>query len=74
EVLARADLFIKYQYLLVLSSVELSEFEEVAAEQLAQVKNPEQWRPRLAEIMAAARESGFSEDGAILLTVAKHGA
>jgi SAM-dependent methyltransferase len=66
-----SHLSVTYEYVLILSPVEVSSFEEAAIEKLAGSKDPERWQPGLTEILNAAAQDGFSEDGAVLLSITK---
>jgi SAM-dependent methyltransferase len=65
------NLSVKYEYILILSALEVSAFEEPANAKLAEAQDPNRWRQGLERVMSEAAGSGFSEDGAVLLTITK---
>ena len=62
---------VRVEYLLSLQEFNVAELEEFAGERLAPGRVLPQWREELASIVDAARRDGFSDDGAILLSVRK---
>jgi ubiquinone/menaquinone biosynthesis C-methylase UbiE len=66
-----ANLSAQYEYMLILSPLGVSEFEAIADAKLAEAKDPNRWRQSLETLMSKSAGCGFSEDGAVLLTISK---
>lgn len=72
DTLVRPDLSVKYEYMLSLSELGVSGLEAATAAKLAEAQDPARWRPALEVILHSSHASGFSDDGAILLAIARH--
>jgi hypothetical protein len=64
---------VRYEYLLALRELGVSGLQQASSEQLARASRPEPWRTELDEILRSAQLHGFSDNGAILLVISKHG-
>jgi SAM-dependent methyltransferase len=66
-----ATLSARYEYMLILTPLSVSEFAALAETKLAEAKEPNRWRQSLETLMSESSDGGFSEDGAVLLTITK---
>jgi ubiquinone/menaquinone biosynthesis C-methylase UbiE len=67
-----ANLSVQYEYMLVISPLSVSQIESVAEAKLLEAKEPNRWRQSLETLMSESAGCGFSDDGAMLLTITKH--
>jgi ubiquinone/menaquinone biosynthesis C-methylase UbiE len=62
---------VRYEYLLTMYELGVSYLQQAASEQLAKASHPELWEKELEEIVRSAHVHGVSDNGAILLVIAK---